>query len=110
MTGHSPIATVIVAGLLLPAGELHAQPDAFWCGARLIRERMAAADIVARCGEPDDVRVVEEPVYGTGPNGRRIEVGVQVTEYWTYARGTRQFPARVTVRDGVAQQIELLRR
>jgi len=110
MIGRSRITTVLIAGTMLLAGDSRAQPDAFWCGSRLIREGMAAADIVARCGNPDDIRVVEEPVYGAGANGRRIEVGVQVTEYWTYARGTRQFPARVTVRDGVAQQIELLRR
>jgi len=109
MIGNSCITTVTIGALLLLAGDSRAQPDAFWCGSRLIRERMAAADIVARCGDPDEIRVVEEPVYGAGAHGQRIEVGVQVTEYWTYARGTGRFPARVTVRDGVAQQIELLR-
>lgn len=110
MNRNSRIAAAFLAGLVLLAGELRAQPDAFWCGARLIRERMAAADIVSRCGEPDATRVVEEPIYGTGAGGQRVRVGTRVTEYWTYDRGSQRFPARVTVRDGVAEQIELLRR
>ena len=102
------VAAYVAASILLsqPAA---AQPDAFWCGSRLIRERMAAADIVSRCGEPDATRVVEEPIYGTGRGGRRVKVGVRITEYWTYDRGTGRFPARVMIRDGVAEQIELLR-
>ena len=103
------IAAYVTASVLLsqPAA---AQPDAFWCGSRLIRERMAAADIVSRCGEPDATRIVEEPIYGTGRGGGRVKVGVRITEYWTYDRGTGRFPARVMIRDGVAEQIELLRR
>jgi hypothetical protein len=109
MTKHSQ--TVWVAALLsLTSAPSGAQPDAFWCGSRLIREGMAAADVITRCGEPDTRRVIEEPVYGSGAGGRRVRVGVSITEYWTYDRGTGRFPARVTVREGVAEQIELLRR
>lgn len=109
MIARRALAAVITTSSLAVSSAL-AQPDAFWCGSRLIRERMAAADIVARCGEPDATRVVEEPIYGTGAGGRRVKVGVRVTEYWTYDRGTGRFPARVTVREGIAEQIELLRR
>ncbi len=102
------VAAYVVASVLLSQSAA-AQPDAFWCGSRLIRERMAAADIIRRCGEPDAMRVVEEPIYGTRRGGRRVKVGVRITEYWTYDRGTSRFPARVTIRDDVAELIELLR-
>ena len=107
MIARYALAAVITAIAALPA---LAQPDAFWCGSRLIRERMAAADIVDRCGEPDAIRIVEEPIYGPGASGTRVKLGVRVTEYWTYDRGTRRFPARLTVREGIAEEIELLRR
>ena len=105
----SQIAAAFIAGLVLLAGSVRAQPDAFWCGTRLIRERMAAEEVIKRCGNPDATRVVEEPIYATNPSGHRIKVGVHLTEYWTFSRGTRQFPARLTVRDGVVEEIELVR-
>jgi len=101
------IIAVLTAAFL--PGLALAQPDAFWCGSRLIRERMAAADIVARCGQPDAIRVVEEPIYGTDTSGQRIQIGIRHTEYWTYRRGTGRFPAQLMVRDGIAEEIELIR-
>jgi len=101
------IAAAIAALLLL--GRAQAQPDAFWCGTRLIREGMGVADIVARCGEPAAIRRVEEPIYGW--RGRdRVKIGVWVVEYWTYDRGSRRFPARITVEEGIATEVALLSR
>ncbi len=101
---------ILLAAIWLGAGPAQAQPDAFWCGTRLIRERMRASDILDRCGPPDSKEIVEEPVFAWRPGGGRVQTGVMITEYWTYDRGSGRFPALLTIREGVAEQIELLRR
>ena len=101
---------VFLALLWLASTLAHAQPDAFWCGQRLIREHMRASDILDRCGQPDSKEIVEEPIYAWRPGGGRVQTGVAITEYWIYDRGSGRFPARLTIRDDVAEHIELLRR
>ncbi|NNC63981.1 MAG: DUF2845 domain-containing protein [Gammaproteobacteria bacterium] len=101
---------VSLAVLWLAAVSAPAQPDAFWCGQRLIREGMRASDILDRCGEPDSKDIVEEPIFAWRPGGGRVQTGVTVTEYWLYDRGSGRFPARLTIRENIAEQIELLTR
>jgi Protein of unknown function (DUF2845) len=101
--------TLCVAVLWLVAGLGHAQPDAFWCGTHLIREGMQAAEVRQRCGEPDSVDELQEPIMGRRADGALFQVGVKVTEFWHYDRGPRSFPARITVEDGIATEVALLR-
>ena len=100
------ISTVLL--LSLAADGAIAQRDRFWCGQRLIREGMAITEIVSRCGEPASIEVVEEPIFAWHAGGGRTQTGVAITEYWTYDRGSGRFPAKLTVRDNVAERIELL--
>ena len=102
-------ASLCLAALGLAAGLAHAQPDTFWCGNQLVREGMAAAEIAQRCGEPDAVELIEAPIMSRNLNGTYHQVGVRVVEVWTYDRGSRSFPARITVEDGVATEVELIR-
>ena len=101
-------STLCVTAIWLAAAPIHAQPDAFWCGTHLIREGMRAEQIVERCGQPDTVEVLEEPIMARRQNGSRFQVGVKTTEFWTYDRGTVRFPARVTIEEGVATEVALL--
>ena len=82
--------------------------DSFRCGAYVVHDGMPSAEIREKCGEPDLVRVSEEPVFSRLENGTTVQTGVTTTHYWFYARGPNQFVARVTVRDSVAREIELL--
>ena len=111
MIGNRTAVVRLAAVLLaLAADAADAQRDRFWCGQRLIREGMAVSEIVSRCGEPASIEVVEEPIFAWRPGGGRTQTGVAITEYWTYDRGSGRFPARLTIRDNVAERIELLLR
>lgn len=99
-----------LSALSLAAGLAHAQPNAFWCGTQLIREGMAAAEVIERCGEPASVERIEEPIFARNVSGGAHQIGVKRIELWTYDRGAGRFPARITVEDGVATEVELLRR
>jgi hypothetical protein len=102
------LSLVTIPPLLSLSGS--AAADSFRCGPELIREGMPAAEIRSRCGEPTSVDRVEEPVFARRPDGTTYPVGTSVKEYWLYDRGARNFPARLTVVEGVAEKIELLSR
>ena len=101
---------LVLAGLACALAPHAGHAESFWCGNRLVREGMAAAEVVSRCGEPASIRVVEEPVYARRSGSGRLKTGVVVTEYWVYDRGYGKFPAQIVVREGIAEQVELLRR
>jgi hypothetical protein len=84
--------------------------DSFRCGTALIREGMPASEIRKKCGDPNSVETVTEPVIARRPDGSTFQTGVTTKDYWGYDRGPRRFPARVTIEDGVAVEIELLSR
>ena len=81
--------------------------DSFRCGNYFAREGMNISDITKICGEPSSKEVKEEIVYSRTKNGVSHAVGTEVTEYWTFDRGWGQFPAMITVKDGVATEIKL---
>ena len=97
----------LLAALALAAPAANAA-DTFRCGARIIRKGLASAEIKRRCGEPQSVEHLQEPIMATRPDGTRFEVGTKTWELWTYEREYGKFPARVTVEDGVATAVELL--
>jgi Protein of unknown function (DUF2845) len=84
--------------------------DSFRCGTNLIREGMPAAEVMEKCGGPDSVEAVSEPIMARRPNGSTYQVGIATTEYWTYDRGSGRFPARLTIKEGAVSEIELLSR
>ena len=87
---------------------LPARADSFWCGFHLIREGMATISVLKRCGPPQFVESLQQPVLGWRPNGTVFQAGVEATEYWTYDRGHARFPVRVTIEKGTATRIDLL--
>jgi hypothetical protein len=99
-----------VAGALFLGGTTTALADKFWCGNRLIHAEMPVEELLEKCGEPDSREVVEEPIFAHWPDGGVYQVGTTQTEYWIYNRGTQRFPAYLTVKAGVVQEVELMRR
>jgi hypothetical protein len=99
-----------LAGVLLLLGASPALADRFWCGNRLIREEMPVAELKDKCGEPDSLKIVEEPVWATWPNGGVYQVGTVQKQYWVYDRGPQRFPAYLSVEGGIVQEIKLARR
>lgn len=80
----------------------------FRCNGNLIREGMKTSEIREKCRAPDLVRRQEEPVYSRLESGAMVQTGVEVTEYWFFERGPNEYVVRITVRDAVAREIELL--
>ena len=85
-----------------------AKADAFRCGSSIVQEGMTAAQIEQRCGKADLVRTTEEPVYARLDNGATVQVDVLTTDYWYYDRGPNQYVVKITIRDALAEKIELL--
>jgi hypothetical protein len=90
------------------ASPLPTLADSFRCGNYLVTEGMTAAAIEERCGKPQRVEHVEEPIRARRANGSSYRVGTAVHEFWTYERAPGQFPARVRIEDGKAKKIELI--
>jgi len=80
----------------------------FRCCSSIVREGMSSEDIEKRCGEADLVRVTEEPVYTRLDNGASVQVGTLITHFWYYDRGPNQYVARITIRESLAEKIDLL--
>ena len=99
----------VVALLALPwlaAGPVRA--DAFRCGSSIVREGLTAMEIEDRCGKADLIRTREEPVYSRLENGASVQVGTSTTHFWFYERGPNQYVAKITIRDSLAEKIDLL--
>lgn len=69
---------------------------------------MSSDEIEERCGKPDLTRTVEEPIRARLNSGASVQVGVATTHYWYYDRGPTQFVARLTVRESIAEEIEIM--
>jgi hypothetical protein len=61
-----------------------------------------------KCGQPDVVKTLEEPIIVRRPDGSTFSNGVTITHYWYYERGRNEFVARVTIREAIVEEIELL--
>jgi hypothetical protein len=90
------------------ASPLPTLADSFRCGNHLVTEGMTAAAIEKRCGKPQRVERVEEPIFVRRANGTSYRVGTAAHEFWAYERAPGQFPARVRLEDGKAKKIELI--
>jgi Protein of unknown function (DUF2845) len=102
------VTSVVSIVVALSCGDVLA--DSFRCGTYVIREGLPLAEIVAKCGQPESVETVEEPIMARQPDGSLLQVGTTTREYWTYDRGSGKFPARLTVKGQIATEIELLSR
>lgn len=102
-------------GLAVLAGSmaLPAHADGMRCGARLIRDGDARAEVRAFCGEPVDVQtrtILRRPVYNF--QGRLVYSGdglIEIpVETWTYNFGPNKLMRRVRFVDGIVDEVETL--
>ena len=88
---------------LLP---LAASADSMRCGKWVVSETTSSAEILQKCGEPQQKDVAREDVLGKNALGNAIKLGVKVTERWRYQRSTNTLPMLVTIVDGKVVSIE----
>jgi hypothetical protein len=96
--------------VLAAAVALHASADdTMRCAnGKLVNVGMVDAEVRARCGEPKNRTVTEQPVRTRGAGGGSIVVGSLRAERWIYERGPGQFDASLSFEDGKLVGIELL--
>lgn len=100
------VRLIVVACLAI--GAPSAQAQAFRCNSNLIREGMTANEIREKCRAPDLVRRKEEPVYARLESGATVQTGVDITEFWFFDRGPNEYVVQITLRESVADKVELL--
>jgi hypothetical protein len=97
-------AVVIMSALfVLP---LAAAADSMRCGKWVVNETSSTAEILEKCGEPQNKEVSKEDVLAKNPAGYVTKLGVKVTERWRYQRSNNSLPMLVTIVDGKVVSIE----
>lgn len=91
------------------AGAAGAQ-DTIRCKSALVTVGMIAAEVLARCGDPEHKDVQSVPVRARRANGSSSVIGTTQIERWTYDRGPGQFPAVLTFEQGKLKDVELITR
>jgi hypothetical protein len=109
-TFPSAAARLAVAAALLATACGAVADDVLRCKNGLATVGMIAAQVVAKCGEPRDKSVTEQPIRVRNANGTVATAGYTRIEHWTYDRGYGQFPAVFTFEDGKLKSIELVTR
>jgi Protein of unknown function (DUF2845) len=94
------------AALLCVILPLTASAESMRCGKWVISETSSTAEIVEKCGEPQQKDVSHEDVYARNTLGHTDKVGVKVTERWRYQANNRVLPMLVTIVDGKVVSIE----
>jgi hypothetical protein len=96
-----------LAGLSFLLATSAAWADSFRCGSKLVTVGETGAAVVEKCGEPVSKETITEDVMVRNANGTMRKTGETTAyEMWRYARGRNQYPAILTVRDGVVRSIE----
>jgi hypothetical protein len=96
--------TLIAAGFLLFAAAAHA--DTLRCGSSLVAEGANQSFVREKCGQPDSVAEVTEPVYAHRPDGFTYQTGTTTQQIWRYKRAPGKFPAVMTFAGGVLKKLE----
>jgi hypothetical protein len=76
------------------------------CGKWVVNETSSSAEILEKCGEPQQKDVTREDIYAKNTIGSTHKVGVKVTERWRYQASNRMLPMLVTIVDGKVVSIE----
>ena len=98
--------TPFVALSVLSMLPFAASAESMRCGKWVVSETSAAAEILEKCGEPQQKDVAREDVLGKNTLGNPIKLGVKVTERWRYQASNRALPMLVTIVDGKVISIE----
>jgi hypothetical protein len=85
---------------------LAAAAESMRCGKWVVSETASTAEILEKCGEPQQKDVSKEDVYARNTLGNTNKVGVKVTERWRYQASNRVLPMLVTIVDGKVVSIE----
>jgi hypothetical protein len=101
--GMRQIALVTSLLLLLP---LVVSAESMRCGKWVVNETASTAEIVEKCGEPQQKDVSREDVVAKNTSGYVNKIGVKVTERWRYQASNRSLPMLVTIVDGKVVSIE----
>ena len=94
---------VMIAFSILP---LAASADSMRCGKWVVSETSSSAEILEKCGEPQQKDVTKEDVYTKNTIGGTNKIGVKVTERWRYQASNRMLPMLVTIVDGKVVSVE----
>lgn len=94
---------LVISLLLLP---LATPAESMRCGKWVVSETASTAEIVEKCGEPQQKDVSNEDVVAKNAAGYFHKVGVKVTERWRYQASNRSLPMLVTIVDGKVVSIE----
>ena len=96
----------VVLALMLTIPSLPASAESMRCGKWVVSETSSTADVLEKCGEPQQKDVAREDVLGTNALGNPIKLGVKVTERWRYQRSNQALPMLVTIADGKVISID----
>jgi hypothetical protein len=103
-----PMMIAVVAAATV-ATLSHAQ-ETFRCGSDLVSPGLTTDELIAKCGQPDEKEVVEEPIRARNAGGGSRVIGTATVEHWTYSRGQGQFPALLRIEEGELKSVEFLDR
>ncbi|MGH8239348.1 MAG: DUF2845 domain-containing protein [Steroidobacteraceae bacterium] len=99
---RSPAILISLASLL----PLAAAADSMRCGKWVVNETMTTAEILHKCGEPQNKEVSKEDVFSNNPQGFVTKRGEQVTERWYYKHSPGALTMLVKIIDGKIISIE----
>ena len=95
--GGKLVTAFVVA--LIASATVHA--DSMRCGNKIVNESATLDELVTKCGQPKDRKVVKEDQYAINPNGARVKTGGQtVKERWIYQPTPGTLPMAVQILDG----------
>ena len=97
---------IALSCLTLAILPLAVSADSMRCGKWVVNETSSSAEILEKCGEPQQKDVTREDVYAKNTIGGTEKVGVKVTERWRYQASNRVLPMLVTIVDGKVVSVE----
>ncbi len=104
----SLVAALAVAATLASAARAQ---ETFRCDSgALVSAGLSTDEVLEKCGEPQDKKVIEEPIRARNAGGGSRIIGTTIVERWTYSRAQGQFPALLHVEEGRVKRIEFLTR
>ena len=96
------LVTILLMSLIAPL----ASADSMRCGSRIVNETMSTAEILQKCGEPQNKEVSKEDVFARNSSGFVTKRGEQVTERWYYKPSPGSLTMVVKIIDGKVVSIE----
>jgi hypothetical protein len=99
----------VACAVVLLAQTQPAQANTLRCKGKLIAEGDTRSEVIAKCGEPDFVENISEPVRARHRDGGTYVVGTTNREIWTYQRAPGKFPAILTFDGSTLKTIEFVK-